>query len=341
MDTQEIISEHIGDSHSWHIVTVNDHHVELHLPVIVWSKHSGWHVFSSSHLADNQSYEGLHLDHHNKICETLSDGSESRPLDISITKNVTGLFMVSFLMIALFLYCAHWYKKHPLQSPKGLVGLLELVTVYIYDNVIEGVIGGKNSVRFAPYLLTAFYFILLCNLIGLIPFFPFGMNLTGNIAITVTLAAATFLVVNLTGTKHYWKDILWPDVPWFLKFPIPLMQVIEIVGMFTKPFSLTIRLLANIFAGHTIILSLIMMIFTSVSMGASMHAGMTVVAVLFAVFMNMMELLVAFLQAFVFTTMSASYISQAQNPGEEEHEGEEAAVETVVAEPAVATATVQ
>ena len=210
-----------------------------------------------------------------------------------------------------------------MQAPKGLVGLIELVICYLYDNVVDSVIGGRNSVRFAPYLLTAFFFILICNLVGLIPVFPFGMNLTGNIAVTVTLATATFLVVNLTGTKHYWKDILWPDVPWFLKCPIPLMQVIEIVGLFTKPFSLTIRLLANIFAGHTIILSLICMIFTSISMGVTMHRSMTAVALLFAVFMNMMELLVAFLQAFVFTTMSASYISQAQVGSEEASEFEE------------------
>ncbi len=323
MNTEEIISEHIGDSHDWHIVTWNGHPIELHLPILVWSKNTGWHAFSSSHLAEGQTYEGLHYNEKGKITEIDANGSESRPLDISITKNVCGLFMVSFITIALILYCANWYKKHPLQAPRGFVGLIELVVCYLYDNVVDSVIGGRNSVRFAPYLLTAFFFILMCNLVGLIPVFPFGMNLTGNIAVTVTLAATTFLVVNLTGTKHYWKDILWPNVPWFLKFPIPLMQVIEIVGLFTKPFSLTIRLLANIFAGHTIILSLICMIFTSVSMGVTMHRSMTVVALLFAVFMNMMELLVAFLQAFVFTTMSASYISQAQVGSEEESEIEE------------------
>lgn len=323
MNTDEIISEHIGDSHDWHIVTWNGHPVELHLPILIWSKNSGWHAFSSSHLAEGQTYEGLRYNENGKVVEMLSDGSESHPIDISITKNVCGLFMVSFITITLILYCANWYKKHPLQAPKGLVGLIELVICYLYDNVVDSVIGGRNSVRFAPYLLTAFFFILICNLVGLIPVFPFGMNLTGNIAVTVTLATATFLVVNLTGTKHYWKDILWPDVPWFLKCPIPLMQVIEIVGLFTKPFSLTIRLLANIFAGHTIILSLICMIFTSISMGVTMHRSMTAVALLFAVFMNMMELLVAFLQAFVFTTMSASYISQAQVGSEEESEFEE------------------
>ncbi len=336
MDTSEIINEHIGDAHSWHIVTWKGHPVEVHLPVMAWSRHSGWHAFSSARLAEGQTYEGLRLDHHNKLVELMPDGSESRPFDISITKNVSGLFLVSFMLVALVLYCARWYRKHPLQAPKGLVGLVELVVCYLYDNVIDSIIGGRGSVRFAPYLLTAFFFILLCNLVGLIPIFPFGMNLTGNIAVTVTLAAATFLVVNLTGTRHYWKDILWPNVPLFLKFPIPLMQVIEIVGMFTKPFSLTIRLLANIFAGHTIILSLVCMIFTSVSMGVNMHRGMTVVAVTFAVFMNMMELLVAFLQAFVFTTMSASYISQAQVGGHEEEPAPPQPLEA--AEPALAEA---
>lgn len=320
MDVNEVINEHIGDSHDWHIVTVNGHPVELHLPILVWSKHSGWHAFSSAHLHDGQSYEGLSLNTEGKIIEMMPDGTQSHPWDISITKNVCGLFMVSMIVTLLILYCARWYRKHPLQAPSGLVGVVELVVCYIYDNVIEAIIGGRNSVRFAPYLLTAFFFILICNLVGLIPFFPFGMNLTGNIAVTVTLATATFLVVNLTGTKHYWKDIFWPDVPVFLKFPIPLMQVIEFVGLFTKPFSLTIRLLANIFAGHVIILSLICMIFTTVSLGVTMHRGMTAVALLFAIFMNVMELLVAFLQAFVFTTMSASYISAAQASPEETNE---------------------
>lgn len=319
MDVNEVINEHIGDSHDWHIVTIDGHPVELHLPVLVWSQHSGWHAFSSARLAHGQRFEGLTLNSQGRVVEVLPDGTENTPLDISITKNVCGLFMVSLMTVSLILYCARWYRKHPLQAPGGLVGATELVVCYLYDNVIDAIIGGRGAVRFAPYLLTAFFFILICNLVGLVPFFPFGMNLTGNIAVTLTLAAATFLVVNLTGTKHYWKDIFWPEVPIFLKFPIPLMQVIEFVGLFTKPFSLTIRLLANIFAGHVIILSLICMIFTSVSMGAAMHRGMTAVALLFAVFMNVMELLVAFLQAFVFTTLSASYISaaQAEPPSEE------------------------
>lgn len=314
-DTQHIINEHIGDSYSWHIATINGVHKELHLPVIVRGQDGQWSVFSSARLAHGQTWQGFTLDSNGKVAELMPDGSMQRPVDLSITKNVAGLMMSSLIVVALTLYCARWYRKHPLQAPGGLVGMLELVTCYIYENVVENIIGGEKGLRFAPYLLTAFYFILVCNLVGLIPFFPFGMNLTGNIAVTATLAVATFLVVNLTATRHYWRDILWPDVPLLLKCPVPLMPVIEILGMFTKPFSLTVRLLANIMAGHTIILSIVCMIFTTVSMGSLMHGGITVVAVIMGTFMNMMELMVAFLQAFVFVTLSASYISAAQATG--------------------------
>ncbi len=317
-DTQEIINEHIGDSYNWHIATIRGEHKELHLPVIVRGQDGQWHVFSSGRLAHGHSWEGFAIDSQGKVAEIMPDGSLQRPIDLSVTKNVAGLMMSGILITMLILYCARWYRKHPLQTPGGLVGAIELVTCYVYDNVVESIIGKDKGMRFAPYLLTAFYFILTCNLVGLIPFFPFGMNLTGNIAVTVTLALATFLVVNLTATRHYWRDILWPDVPLLLKCPIPLMPVIEILGMFTKPFSLTIRLLANIMAGHIIILSIICMIFTTVSMGSVMHSGITAVAVGMAIFMNMMELMVAFLQAFVFVTLSASYISAAQATGEAE-----------------------
>lgn len=317
-DTQDIINEHIGDSYNWHIATIHGVHKELHLPVIVRGQDGQWHVFSSGRLAHGQSWEGFVIDSQGKVAEMMPDGTLQRPIDLSVTKNVAGLMMSGLLATMLILYCARWYRKHPLQAPGGLVGAMELVTCYIYDNVVENIIGREKGMRFAPYLLTAFYFILTCNLVGLIPFFPFGMNLTGNIAVTVTLALATFLVVNLTATRHYWRDILWPDVPLLLKCPVPLMPVIEILGMFTKPFSLTVRLLANIMAGHIIIISIICMIFTTVSMGSVMHSGITAVAVAMAIFMNMMELMVAFLQAFVFVTLSASYISAAQATGHAE-----------------------
>ena len=158
---------------------------------------------------------------------------------------------------------------------------------------------------------------------GLIPIFPAGSNVTGNIAATLVLAVATFLVTNLFGTKHYWKDILWPDVPTWLKAPVPIMPAIEIIGLFTKPFALMIRLFANIMAGHSVILILICIVFVTVKLGVAVNTSMSAVAVMLGIFMNCLELLVAFLQAYVFTMLSAVFIGMAQEGAghaeEEEH----------------------
>ena len=175
---------------------------------------------------------------------------------------------------------------------------------------------GANYRRFAPYLLTVFFFIFVNNLMGLIPFFPGGANVTGNIAVTLVLAVATFLAVNLFGTRHYWKDIFWSDVPTWLKVPIPIVPLIELVGIFTKPFALMIRLFANMMAGHAVILILTCVIFVTAGSGVAVNSSMTTVSVLLTVFMNCLELLVAYLQAYVFTMLSAVFIGLAQEHGE-------------------------
>ncbi|MBS5110773.1 MAG: F0F1 ATP synthase subunit A [Phocaeicola vulgatus] len=189
----------------------------------------------------------------------------------------------------------------------GEVGMMEACILAINDDVIKGCIG-KDYKRYAPYLLTAFFFILINNLMGLIPFFPGGANITGNIAVTFVLAICTFLAVNLWGNKEYWKEILWPDVPWWLKAPFPMMPIIEIFGIFTKPFALMIRLFANMMAGHAAILSLISIIFITANMGPLINGSMGFVAVAFGIFMTALELLVAFIQAYVFTMLSAVFI---------------------------------
>lgn len=188
-----------------------------------------------------------------------------------------------------------------------MVGMMEACILAINDDVIKGCIG-KDYKRYAPYLLTAFFFILINNLMGLIPFFPGGANITGNIAVTFVLAICTFLAVNLWGNKEYWKEILWPDVPWWLKAPFPMMPIIEIFGIFTKPFALMIRLFANMMAGHAAILSLISIIFITANMGPLINGSMGFVAVAFGIFMTALELLVAFIQAYVFTMLSAVFI---------------------------------
>ena len=212
--------------------------------------------------------------------------------------------------------CGRWYKKHPLEdgAPKGGGGMIEATVLSIYNDVIKGCIG-ENYRRYAPYLLTAFFFVLVNNLMGLIPIFPGGANVTGNIAVTMVLAICTFLDVNIFGTKTYWKDIFWPDVPWWLKVPVPMMPFIEFFGIFTKPFALMIRLFANMLAGHMAMLVLTCLIFISASMGPALNGTLTVASVLFNIFMNALELLVAFIQAYVFTMLSAVFIGLAQ----EEH----------------------
>ena len=305
---------HVTDSYEWHITTVNDHPVSIYLPVIVHSKTTGWHLFSSRHIAEGEEYEGFYVapdgeKHAGKLVERQADGAVLKPFDISVTKNVLGLLINSAITVLLVLLTARWYRRHDVlkETPHGLAGLMEMLVTMVEDDIIKECVGPDYK-RYSPYLLTAFFFIFVNNLMGIVPFFPGGANITGNIAITLTLALCTFVAINVFGNKHYWKDILWPDVPIYLKVPIPLMPLIEIIGMFTKPFSLMIRLFANIMAGHFMLLGVIAVVFLTAKMGAAMNAGLTVVAVLFGVFLDILELLVAFLQAYVFTMLSAVFI---------------------------------
>lgn len=320
----EIVMGHISDSYEWHITNIGEHEVTLHLPVIVKSK-DGWHFFSSQHLHGGNEYQGLCIasegPYEGKIVEHMADGSEHRPLDLSITKTAAGLFVNSLVLVLVVLGVARWYRRHQSTSeaPGGFVGIMEMLITMLVDEVIEPCIG-PNYRRFAPYLLTAFFFILINNLMGLIPIFPAGSNVTGNIAITLVLAVATFLAVNLFGTKHYWKDVFWPDVPWWLKVPLPIMPFIEFIGLFTKPFALMIRLFANIMAGHSVILILTCIVFVTAQMGTAINSSMIAVSVLLSIFMNCLELLVAFLQAYVFTMLSAVFIGLAQESPEAEKE---------------------
>ena len=311
LDMNEYLFGHVGDSYEWHITTVNGHPVSIALPVIVHSKTTGWHVFSSKHL-EEWAYEGLYISssgkYSGKIVERGPSGEEVRPLDISITKNVAGLMFNSALLVLLVLLTARWYRKHDAREevPKGLVGVMEMMVTMVEDDIIKECIG-KEYKRYSPYLLTAFFFIFINNLMGIVPFFPGGANITGNIAVTFVLAMCTFLAVNLFGNKHYYKDIFWPDVPMFLKV-IPLMPLIEIIGIFTKPFSLMIRLFANILAGHVMLLGVVAVVFLTAKLGVGMNAGLSTISVLFGVFLDVLELLVAFLQAYVFTMLSAVFI---------------------------------
>ena len=322
VDVAEMLFGHIGDSYGWHITDWNGSHITIPLPCIVHSS-TGWHVFMSSKVEHGHEYEGLFLAeegrYEGKIVEQMADGTLARPFDISITKNVASLMITALLLIALVLGTAKWYRKHDAAeegAPKGFAGLMEMMIMMVNDDLIKPSIGEHCCRKYAPYLLTVFFFIFLSNLLGIVPFFPGGANVTGNIAVTMVLALCTFFAINIFGNRHYWKEILWPDVPVFLKFPIPIMQTIELFGMISKPFSLMVRLFANIMAGHAMILGLVAVIFVTVKLGPVINGSMTVIAMLFGVFMDCLELLVAFIQAYVFTMLSAVFIGLSR---QEEH----------------------
>ena len=320
VDIKSMLFGHIGDSYQWHITKIGEKHIVIPLPVIVYSKSTGWHCFMSSKLEEGP-YEGLYCaeggKYDGKIVEKDASGNEIRPLDISITKNVAGLMINSLIVVLLILGCSRWYRKHDVldEAPAGIAAVLEPVITFINDDVIKAAIPGDHSRKYAPYLLTAFFFILVNNLMGIVPVFPGGANTTGNIAVTLTLAVCTFVAVNLFANRHYWKDIFWPDVPWWLKVPVPLIPLTEVLGIFTKPFALMIRLFANIMAGHAIILSFVSIIFLTVKLGPAINGTMSFITVFFGIFMDLLEILVAFIQAYVFTMLSAVFIGLA-------HEGE-------------------
>ena len=319
VDVKGIVFGHIGDSYEWHITNIGKTSICIPLPIIVYSETSGWHAFLSSRLEENGGkYEGFYIapagsKYEGKVVERNATGEEVRPWDISITKVTFALLFNSVLLLVIVLSVAQWYRKRPqgALAPGGFIGFMEMFIMMVNDDIIKSCVG-PNYRKFAPYLLTAFFFIFINNIMGLIPFFPGGANVTGNIAITMVLAICTFLAVNIFGTKHYWKDIFWPDVPWWLKVPVPMMPFIEFFGIFTKPFALMIRLFANMLAGHMAMLVLTCLIFISASMGPALNGTLTVASVLFNIFMNALELLVAFIQAYVFTMLSAVFIGLAQ-----------------------------
>jgi len=320
LNVKELILDHLADAYEWHLTSFGDTHISIPLPIIVKGETSGWHVFMSSEFHHgHEAYEGFYIaqegKYRGKIVEKNASGEELRPWDISLTKNATSLIISSTLLIIIILSVSKWYRRQAKtgekKAPKGFVGFMEMFIMSVQDDIIKPCVG-KNYRKFSPYLLTVFFFILFNNLLGLIPLFPGGANVTGNIAVTLVLAVFTFFTVNLFGSKEYWKEVFWPDVPTWLKVPIPIMPAIELVGVFTKPFALMIRLFANILAGHSIVLGLTCLIFVTANLGAVINSSMTVVSVLLTIFISLVEILVAYIQAYVFTMLSAVFIGLAQ-----------------------------
>ena len=310
LDIPEIVLEHLADSYEWHIASYQGKHLSIPLPIILRSSNTGAWYFCTAHSLPDGFF--FNEEAHGKVYERMADGTAERPLDLSITRNVLQIWIVVALLLVVFLSCAKWYKKHDEKSnaPGGFVGAVEMLVMMVHDDVIKSSIGEKHYKPYAPFLLTVFFFILFTNLVGLLPIFPGGANVTGNINVTFFLAFCTFLAINLFGNKEYWKDIFWPDVPIFLK-AIPLMPAIELFGVFTKPFALMIRLFANMMAGHAVLLSFTCVIFLGWSMGVGYGLGLNLFSILMLLFMNALELLVAFVQAYVFTMLSAVFIGLA------------------------------
>ena len=310
-DPKKTIFEHLGDEYGWTIIGK----VTIPLPVIVRDNEGKWYLFSSSRLSNGETYKGFHIaqegTYEGKVVGKDSAGNEYRPYDFSITKNAFSVMISGLITMLIVFSLVRFYKKKRFKAPRKGMGSLEMIVEMLYKEVIVSVLG-MEARRYAPYLLTLFFFIFISNMMGLIAVFPGGANVMGNMSITLVLALCTFVVINVSGTKEYWKEIFWPDVPVGLKCPVPLLPIIEIFGVFTKPMALMIRLFANMLGGHLIVLVLISLIFLFSVMGQMVLGVTTVFSVLFAVFMNLIHVLIGFIQAYVFMLLSTIFIGLAR-----------------------------
>ncbi len=297
----EMIMHHVTDSHEWHLLDIGETAVTIPLPIIKYSSSKGLEVFMSSKFHHGEtSYQGYSM---NAAGHVVAEDPNHEFYDLSITKNVAALIFGAILMIVLFVSVARPYKKDPSASPKGLQSWVEPLVLYVKNEIVKPNIGPKYE-RYLPYMLTLFFFIWLGNLLGLL---PGAANLTGNIAVTMVLAAITLVMTLFSSNKHYWAHIFNPPgVPLLLK---PIMIPIEILGIFTKPFSLMLRLFVAITAGHIVILSLIGLAFIFHSAWVGVGTSLVVL------FINIIELLVATIQAYVFTLFSSMYIGMAVADG--------------------------
>lgn len=290
------------------------------------------HGTTEGHSEENHGHEGeeAHKEEHADVVHIDGQAYEleahytlNEPttwFDFSITKNVFGMLLAATVLLLIFITVGKRAKENDGKAPTGIQNMMEPFFTFIRDEVARPMIGEKHYERFLPFIMTLFFFILVCNMVGLVPFFPGGANITGNIAVTLTLAVITFIVTTVNGNKHYWSHVLWmPGVPAPLK--ILILTPVELLGLIIKPFSLMIRLFANITAGHIIILSLVGLVFLFGNDGesASGAAAGAAIAIPFTLFMNLIELVVAFIQAFVFAMLSASYIGAAVEEGHDHH----------------------
>lgn len=332
-DAGKLIIGHVMDSHEWHVAG----HVAIPLPIIIYSEEKGFDFFLSNkeeehiyHGKQDYKIEGGKIvavhpvkssdQFHRVKDEKIDEEATAKLWDFSITKNTATLFITALILLLVFISVAKSYSRRTGQAPKGLQSAMETIIIFVRDDVVKPSIGEKHYKKFLPYLLTLFFFIWTSNLLGLIPIPPGGANLTGNIAVTMTLACFTFIISLAVSKKHYWRHVFaMPGVPLWV---LPLITFIEILGVFLKPFVLMIRIFANILAGHIIILSFVSLIFIFGAINVYIGWGVSIFSLAFSVFMTLLELLVALLQAYVFTLLSSIYIGAAleeSHPHAEEH----------------------
>ena len=319
-NVKEMIMHHVKDAYGMHIVDYNGHAIAIPLPVILWTD-NGLTTFMSSEFHHDydgkvvvEKNGGKFVNLHEKVYQLDAGASAvqldaeghatnaSKPIDISITRNVFMMFVSVLVLMLIFIPAARRYRKSDTNVPSGIASFVEPLIIFVRDEIGIPMIGEHKYKKYMPYLLTVFFFIWINNIFGLIPFLN-GANLSGNIAFTAVLAGFTFLITTFSGNKNYWQHIFWmPGVPVPIKiFLIP----IELIGVFVKPISLAIRLFANITAGHIIILSLIALIFIFNTVAVAP------VSVAFALFISVIEIIVTAIQAYIFTVLSALYFGMA------------------------------
>lgn len=329
-NASEMIMHHVSDAHEIHFMGEGENSIAIYLPIIL-NTNEGWKVFSSSHfyhnpvitISEGEKYTFYkHEDYilfHEHIYYANENGGltlehghahNEAPFDMSITKNVAGVFIAIILLFLILSSVKRSYKKNEGHAPKGLQSFMEPLILFVKNDIILPSFGGNEARadKFTPYLLTTFFFIWISNMLGLVPFFG-GFNITGTIAITLVLAGFVFLITTFRGNKHYWGHILWPaGVPGFVKI---ILVPIEIASIFIKPTVLMVRLTANIMAGHIIILAFVSLILIFGSQSAAVGYGVGIGSTIFMIFMYFIELLVAFLQAYVFTLLASIYFGDA------------------------------
>ena len=306
-DANEVIFGHVKDAHEFHFLNYTgsdgeEHEAVIPLPVILYSPQKGFSVFISSALHHNAIVDGYKLTE-GKIVPVDKGVSV---YDISLSRNVVQMLIATILFVWLMISIARRYRKgYGVKSaPNGTQNAIEIVINFIDEQVARPNLGSKAG-KYMPYLLTIFFFILINTFFGLI---PGSANVTGNIAFTMVLSVIAFFVIMFSSNKHFWGHIINPDVPWWVK---PILVIVEILGIFTKPFALMIRLFANMLAGHIIIICLISLIFIFGALNKGIGYGFAPVSLAFAVFIYFIEILVAFIQAFIFTNLTAVFVGQA------------------------------